>query len=240
MKKKCIVLPVVSVIVVSTLYLLLLRFPYPLFEHVERINNLRIYYHHDRSGKINEVARNAFSLISASSLYRDKDEYSVCLTDTVAEYTLYTLKFRQSGGFYNVAGNCFIRPSDIGKNRVITHRGVLTDGSRPLHYYIAHEVTHGMTCNRYGIIEYFKIPEWIREGVAESTARENPDFKTLIIMNRAHSAEFDKHGSYLRYKLRVDYLLNVRKMSVPEILKYRVNSNELDHEIQEYANHSGI
>ena len=48
-----------------------------------------------------------------------------------------------------------------------------SDGPRPLHEYIAHEVTHMMVEDRIGIMASRRLPVWLREGYAEYVARSD-------------------------------------------------------------------
>ena len=223
------------IVSVCGLYLLLLKFPEPFFSRSVDAGNLSIYFNKGHDEDVAAVAERALNLLKKSALYNEKDHYRVFLTGSGAEFALYTNVFRNAGGFYNVVGNAFIRPSVPEKDRLIKPSGSLTEEDRPLHYFVAHETSHAMTHDRIGVIRYFMLPEWIREGVAESVARINPSFEKTVTMNEESPADLDGHGGYLRFKLRIEYLMRVKGLDVFEVFGFRGNVETLDKEIDAYS-----
>jgi hypothetical protein len=224
-----------AILAVCGLYLLLLKFPEPFFSRSVDAGNLRIYFNKGHEEDVSAVAERALNRLKKSALYNEKDHYRVFLAGSDAEFAMYTNVFRNAGGFYNVVGNAFIRPSVPEKDRLIKPDGSLTEEDRPLHYFVAHEASHAMTHDRIGVIRYFMLPEWIREGVAESVARINPSFEKTVTMNVKSPADLDGHGGYLRYKLRIEYLMRVKGLDVFGVLGFRGNVETLDKEIDAYS-----
>jgi hypothetical protein len=173
--------------------------------------------------------------LKKSELYNPHDAYRVFLTGSDFEYRLFTNFFSHSGGFYYALGNAFIRPSVPLLDRAINISGSLSDDDRPLHYYIAHEATHNMTQCRIGPFKYLGLPIWLREGIAESVSRENPGFEKLLSYCRDSSEKLVEHGGYLSFKLRVDYLINIKKINLYDLYNYKVDVSLLDQEISNYA-----
>ncbi|MBO3759870.1 hypothetical protein [Ciceribacter sp. L1K22] len=116
------------------------------------------------------------------------------------------------GGISDVylAGNIFIRPSDIGRNAIFppaSWRFSLAD--RPLSYFIAHEITHLDEVAALGRLAYWRTPAWLLEGYADHIGKgSNVDRVIAADALRREAPQMDpRNGVYNRYQLAVELLL---------------------------------
>jgi hypothetical protein len=231
---KKIVLSIVSFLALTLVaYVLLIAVPYPFFKNKVSNRNVHIYYGELPRDEVMKLAEDVVTIIRKSDLYDETDSYEIFIASSAFQYGFYTSIFYKSAGFYNAIGNTFIRPLSIRTNRLIKYDGSLADKSLTLQYVLAHETTHAMTAARLGMIRYLLIPEWLREGIAESASRAI-SFEELLRYKKTNDPQLNARGKYLLYALRVHYLRNVEQLDSKAILNNSYSEEDLDQRIDRY------
>lgn len=132
---------------------------------------------------------------------------------------------------YPLTRNVFIRNSNVALGQVFGPSGQPAAPPRTLSYFIAHEIAHTLTIERVGPLAYWRMPIWIREGVADHVglagrididehARRLRDGDP--VMNPARS------GHYARYRLLVAALLERKGWTLDRLLQSRMTLAEAE------------
>jgi len=106
-------------------------------------------------------------------------------------------------------------------------------GDRTLTYFIAHEVTHGMTAKGLGRYKLWKQPLWKVEGYADYIGKGTIDFNNYLIKFKNHDREmdWDKSGLYSEYHLMVAYLLDVKEISQKDLFNKDIKEQNVRKEL---------
>lgn len=218
-------------------YLALVIHPQPLFAHSLQRGNVVLYARQPLPAEATPILDDAVARIRRSPLYDATRTHHVFLCDTPATYALFTLWAHRSGGVTDTwaFGNAFIRPTNIGHNRVIGASGVEKGGDRTLAYYLAHELTHAITADHTGRLRYRSLSAFQTEGYADYVAFAAPvDLAKGRADLIANTPDMDprRSGHYDRYRLLVGYLLQDRKMSVDELLAQRLDRAAVERQVR--------
>ena len=111
--------------------------------------------------------------------------------------------------------------------------GTSIPGDRTLTYFIAHEVTHGMTGKKLGRRRLWDEPLWKVEGYADYIGKGMTDFDNYLKKFKKHDREMDwsRSGLYCEYHLMVAYLLDIKGISQKELFYTNINEQELRKEL---------
>jgi hypothetical protein len=210
--------------------------PQPLFAHTRQVANVVLHARDPMPPETEALLHDVVRRVSRSPLYEQGRMYHVFLCDTPELFALFALWDRGVGAISQVhlAGNVFIRPASIARNRVIRRSGADTPGERTLVYFIAHEIAHTMTADRVGRWRYFKLAAFQQEGYADYVAFARPTDlargrDALAAGGREMSPK--QSGLYLRHELLVAYLLDRQGMSVEELLARPIEAKAIEREL---------
>jgi len=132
--------------------------------------------------------------------------------------------------FYPATRNVFIRQSDIDADRVLRGGGPVPP-PRTLAYYGAHEIGHSLIGERIGAVANRRLPEWIREGVADYIGFGGAvDIDALTRSLLAGDPDLDpaRSGLYARYRLLVAWLIEREGWSIDRLLASRMTQAEAE------------
>ena len=206
------------------LYLLLLCFPQAFFNSSVRANNLALYS--DQPFSL-EAGRHVLELVaeklSASPLYSTEQSHQAFICNAGWRQRLFFNRNYGVGGLnqYPVTRNVFLRDALIDENCLIGPKGSPVPGDRTLDYFIAHEITHTLTAQAAGWVDYYKLPQWVREGYADYVGKGtafNYDEAKRAFLAEVPEMDWQKTGLYWRYHLLVAYLLDKQHWSVQRLL----------------------
>jgi hypothetical protein len=158
-------------------------------------------------------------------LYAGHPRENIFLCDHFWRYELLTNLHSNAGGnAYGFAPeNAFLRKADIALNVLFRKDGRTPSGpDRPLSYFMAHEITHGLTARFLGFWAASHLPVWKSEGYADYVGKGGDfDFKENLALFKQGDSALDPKASglYLRYHLLVAELLDRRNLTVEEMLK---------------------
>src|SRR6185312_14485845 len=135
-----------------------------------KFQNLVLYSDYELPPEANHVLKLAHAQIAQSPLFKPARIYRVYLCNTLGRRYLYMHGAAGGTNLYPIRAS-FLSPADIPADRLLKPDGKPAPENRPLHYFIAHEVTHEMTGEALGPAKYRELPAWIREGYADYVAK---------------------------------------------------------------------
>ena len=206
------------------LYLLLLCFPQTFFNSSVRANNLALYsdqpFSPDAGTHVLELVAEK---LSASPLYSPQQSHMAFVCNARWRQRLFFNRNYGVGGVnqYPVTRNIFLRDALIDENCLIGPRGNRVPGDRTLDYFIAHEITHTLTAQAVGWVDYYKLPQWVREGYADYVGKGaafNYDEAKSAFLADVPEMNWEKSGLYWRFHLLVAQLLDRQHWSVQRLL----------------------
>ncbi len=214
----------------------IIAYPEPL--HAYHAEHGRLRLHSDRPfdadrgrALLAEVERR---LAAAPPELRDPDSiYRVIVSNSEWRRRLTFLWSYGAGGvnYYPLGGAVFIRQADIAGGFVQRSDGTPVPAPRTLAYYAAHEIGHSLIGKRFGALANWRLPVWIREGLADYVGFGGEvDIDATIARLRAGDRELDPQasGHYARYRLLVAYLLEREGWSVDRLLRSNLSQEEAE------------
>jgi hypothetical protein len=202
----------------------LLCFPEPFFPYIVRADNLVL--HSDRpfsEAAARGVLKSATAKLARSALYSSAREHNIYICNSQWRQRIFFNKDYGAGGVaqYPITANVFLRDARIEDNRLDSPSGTPVMGTRTLDYFVAHEVTHQLTGNALGPLRFFRSPQWVLEGYADYVGKGNAfdyaETKRAFLAGNAN-LDWKRSGLYLRFHLLVAYLLDHRRMTIPQLL----------------------
>lgn len=191
----------------------LLMHPQPLFAHSLADGRLEVWSDEafdDAAGR--RLLADVDSRISRSPLDKHDGVHRIFVVNTAWRARLLFLWGYGAGGlnYYPITRNVFLRRSDIDKGLLSKPSGGFTEPPRTLAYYAAHEIGHSLTGEAVGPLRYHRLPQWVREGLADYIAL--PDAQDAEALHAKLDAgdpsmDFRKSGLYARFRLLVTLAL---------------------------------
>jgi hypothetical protein len=173
-------------------------------------------------------------LLRASGLPASSRVHRVFLTASPRQFAFFAN--RGYGAFavnYPVVRTLFLAPSDLQTGRIRANRA--EHHTRRLSAVLAHEITHTLTEEELGIWGAFRLPEWKREGVSDYVARESSfDIHRGIALLRQGQTDSTRAFEYLRARLMIAYLVEVRGMTLREVLRANLDPDFLAGHLRTY------
>lgn len=137
------------------------------------------------------VLSRADARLKTSAINQPGARYRVFLTD--GGWRWHVLAFGADGAFAlirAISGSIVVNRSDTAADRVTN--GQTIGGARPLSQVIAHEATHNLLRDRYGIFVDLTTPQWLREGycdyVGGGGSLSDADVAMLTARHQPHPA----------------------------------------------------
>ena len=222
-----VVLQVASTFIAAALLCVLavgsvLAFPQPLFPY--QIERGRLQLLSDRpfepaAGErlLAEVQRR----LAALPIKPGDETHRIVIAQTEWRRRLVFLLNGRAGGLnYFPLRNVFLREADIASDRLLRKSGPVPP-PRTLAYYGAHEIGHSLIGERVGALANWRLPTWIREGVADYIGFGGKvDIAALTEAMLAGNSALDpkKSGFYARYRLLVAWMLSQEGWSIDHLL----------------------
>jgi hypothetical protein len=221
--KKAIRAFLLSLIAVASAYAMCLSFPEPFFRNHVEYENILLYSDRAIPREALLILRKVRQRLLKSAVYDPRQKCRVFICNDLARFKFFAnYKYRVGGLNYELfKRNSFLRGANIAHDRLIGPSGNEVPGERTLTYFITHEIMHGVIAARTSIFNYYRLPEWIKDGYADYIARECFDFGENLAKFRNASLEMDPltSGLYLKYHLFVAYLLDIKKIGTGKLLK---------------------
>lgn len=210
-----------------------LAYPQPLFSyHVER-GRLAVYSDLPFDAKKAEALLDEVDYrIARSPLDRSDGVHRIFIANAPWRARLTFLWTYGAGGvnFNPLTRNVFIRRSDVDADRVLTSLGPVPP-PRTLAYFAAHEIGHSLITERIGAVANWRLPVWIREGLADYIAFGGKvDVAALTRAFHAGERDLDpkRSGLYARYRLLVAQFLEHEGWTIDQLLASRLPQREAE------------
>jgi len=203
----------------------LLSLPQPFFHTSVKAKNLSLYSDQPFTP---ESGQRVLELVEAklakSPLYAAEQQHLVFICNARWRQRLFFTYVYGAGGvnYYPFTTNVFLRDSIIEENCLIGPKGGRVPGDRTLDYFIAHEITHTLTGQAVGPIDYHRLPQWKREGYADYVGKGatfNYDEAKRAFLADDPKMDWAKSGLYWRFHLLVAHLLEKQHWSAQQMLE---------------------
>ena len=211
------------VFVAAALWIGVLAFPQPMFEHRLSHGQFDIWSDRPIPPEIRPILDDVTRRLERSELYDARQRFRLFCRNDDWRMALYSQRFSSApGGVADtwLTRNIYLRRSDIAANRIFPPTGELADAAaRPLAYFIAHEATHVMEARAFGRLMALRYPSWLREGYADYVGKgDGFDFDENRRMLIAGDPLLDPaRGLYRRHHLLVALLIDRDGLSVRTI-----------------------
>lgn len=213
-------------VAISAATVALLAYPEPLYAHTATSGRLSL--HSDRPFPVStgqavlaDIERRIG--VAPAGLADPDSTYRIFVSNDETRRRLTFLWNYGAGGvnYYPIAGSVFIRQADIDRDRLLRSDGSDVPSPRTLAYYGAHEIAHSLIGRRVGAIANWRLPVWIREGLADYVGfGGDVDIVSLTEQLRSGHRDLDPaaSGLYARYRLLVAWMLEREGWTVDELL----------------------
>lgn len=205
----------------SSVYLLLLAYPHPLFAHELTSAGITVHSTQPIPEAMKTTLERARARLDRSPLSAGTRDVHVFICDSPWLFGLFARQNYRVGGVADwlVGQHVFLRKSDMQNDRLIGPSGRPASADRPLSYFIAHELMHVANARAVGRWGYARMPQWVDDGYADYVARDI-DLGDALSRMKEGARELDplRSGLYLRYQLMVAYLLEKQAVPLSELL----------------------
>ena len=229
----------------------IILFPQCLFADKMEYKNITVYSNDKIPGDIQTVLDNAINLLKQSEIYDSNFKYNIILSYN-SFYNEIDDKLLGAGpAARTTLKNVIIKVKIDAKNNlafITFHKACETN----LTELIAHEMTHCLQANKYGILKFnpFKYPAlWKLEGYPEYIAKR----KELSSKDHSLSGDIDRYinlekkandiwilsedcgcevpNYYYKGRLMTEYLIDIKHLSYDKILKDTISENAVFQEM---------
>ena len=205
------------------LYIFLLIFPELVFANQFSWGRFTVYYHHKNQNpeQLKSIISDAETLLKASPLEKEMGQQKIFLTSSFTEFTFFAPQARKAFAVnYPLTQNIFIATSDILKNR--SFRNGKTHNTRSLSSVIAHETTHSLIDNHFGVFRArWRIPQWKKEGyceyIAQETSMDQQKGLSLFCQNDSISSPAFE---YFKATLKTRFILEQENVSLASFFNH--------------------
>ena len=178
------------------------------------------------------LLRDCEALLERSPIKPESLRYHVYVTNDDWRHRLFFLMRAKPLGltyYYGFGGSAFLGGANFETGRIV-HWRYVAPPPRTLAYFCAHELTHVITGEHVGMAAFLRMPDWVREGIADYVGFEHrQSFERLreaLGERPVDNRMMQTYGSYPRYRLLVTYFLEKKNWSVDELLATRLSEDE--------------
>lgn len=207
-------------------------------------NNFSIYHNKTLDPLFVATLDQATTLLKTSEFYNNNLRLDICLNDGSNYPTIIKLIRGQAfaWGFYD-------KVVMQGKMSCRNNFVELNDYKWNLTQLLAHEMTHCLQFDKSGLWKskpVANISNWKWEGYAEYVARQNANQKSLL-KNIDRLQQTDRNSweiifedntiaprEYYNYWILVEYCLDIKKMSYPQLLKGTISEQTVKQEMMKW------
>jgi hypothetical protein len=230
---------------------IIILFPQALFANKLTHNRFAIYSNDKIDENIKIVLDNALSLVQKSELYDSNYKYNIILSYN-SLFDKIDDKLAGTGPAARSRGNNIIIKVRIDSKSNLAFPTFHKACEENLTCLLAHEMTHCLQLNKYGIIKFnpFKHPElWKLEGYPEYISKQKKfsgkNYSLISVINRYQNLKnkatdiwiSSEDGGcevpdyYYKGKLMMEYLIDIRHLSYDQILKDTASENTIYREM---------
>ena len=209
-----------------------LAYPQPLFAYHVEAGRLSLYSDVAFDPAAGRAVLDEVAARLARSALDDRAPHRIFVANAEWRRRLLFLWGYGAGGinFYPVGGGVFLRQADIAADRLLHAScagnpfpacGTPVAPPRTLAYYAAHEIGHDFIAERIGPVANWRLPKWIREGMADYIGfASQVDVDALRAAWKRGDPDLDpqRSGTYARYRLLVAWFLDREGWTIDRLL----------------------
>lgn len=208
----------------GVLYLLILCFPEAVFAHSLSYKHFQVYATTLVTPRIRAVLDETDRKLTASPINDPSITHHLFLCPNRAAFgALYPVGVHALAFNVPVVHNIFVRPANISQDIFLRDEGParasILNGTRTLGGTLAHECTHTLLENRFGFVGCRAMPAWKNEGYCDYVADQHAYDAVLgLSLLRRRRSDPAPAFVYFKYWLAVKYLMDVRKLTVDQLI----------------------
>lgn len=225
------------IIILAAVFIVFILFPnLSFYRHHVSYKQFSIYADVEINNAIYNILDEVEVKLKNSEIYDSKLTFKIFISSDFKPYSIFSPSQKNAfAAAYPIINNIFISKTDIENNLV--QRNANEDNERTLSSVIAHEITHILIEEEIGIKANSKLETWKKEGYCEYISGESRlNLKKGInkVYNRSNS--FSPAFSYLKFRLLVTYLLDVKDYTFHSLIETEFNIKQLEDELINYSN----
>ena len=196
----------------------------------------KIYADIEINEAIYEILDEVDKHLKTSEIYENDLDFKIFISSGFKPYSIFSPSYKNAFAVtYPIIKNIFISKTDVENNLV--QRNADEDNERSLSSVIEHEVTHILIENEIGIKDNRKLETWKKEGYCEYISVESKlNLKAGIKKVYKDSNSSSPAFSYLKYRIFVTYLIDVKGHSFHSLVKTEFDLRQLEKELTDYCN----
>jgi len=212
-----------ALVIIIILYVGAITYPYILFKHSIKYKNIEVYSTKPIDSSIIKVLSSSFLKLDKTTIDDTTKIHEIFLCNNFTLYSCLAPTSRKAFGCnYIYLNSIFIAKCNVNKNE--SYKNDNTDNYvRNLDEVIAHEISHRLLLNKFGVWKNKWIENWKNEGFCETIGYGQIfnliEAKNFITKNK------NNNGHRVYYKkcfYAVSYLMTERKMTLNEIISSKI------------------
>ncbi len=223
------------IIIIAVIFIIFIIFPnLSFYRHQVNYEQFNIYSDTEINEAIYKILDSVEEKLKTSEIYADDLNYRIFISSDFKPYSIFCPSLKDAfAATYPIINNIFISKTDIENNLV--QRNADEDNVRSLSSVIIHEVTHKLIENEIGVKANRRLDIWKKEGYCEYVSVESKlDLKEGIKKVYSGSNSFSPAFSYLKYRIFVTYLLDIKGNSFQSLIKTEFDIGHLEKELMTY------
>jgi len=223
------------IIILAVIFIIFIIFPnLSFYRHQVNYKQFNIYSDTMINETIYKILDTVEEKLKKSEIYADDLNYRIFISSDFKPYSIFCPSLKDAfAATYPIINNIFISKTDIENNLV--QRNADDDNERSLSSVITHEVTHKLIENEIGIKANRRLEIWKKEGYCEYVSVESTlNLKAGIRKVYKGSNSFSPAFSYLKYRIFVTYLLDIKGNSFHSLIKTEFDIEHLEKELMNY------
>lgn len=210
-------------LLLTILVITLVFHPEIFFPYRTRLGPIDLYSDTPMPSGTTQVLERALAKIRASDLFDSTLRFEIHACRSSWRFRLFSLGNPEAGAvtWKRPSAKIFVRPGDWNNDRILPPAswifarapGGLDD--RPLHYFLAHEMTHALQAASFPG-RNLSEPAWLSEGYADYVGKgASFDFEADLALWRHGDPRLDpRNGLYRLHHLKVAYLLDRKHLRI--------------------------
>ena len=190
-------------------------YPVVLFSSKYDYKNLTLYTHDPLTKSPDRLLSDIYAKISADDFYDPGQNFEVYLTGSYKEYSFLAPFCRKEFAcVHPINSKVFVVSADIDKN--ISYGPTGAGMGRVLESVIVHEIVKAQIKNKVGVLSYFGMSDWRKEGYAEHVAMETGHLNPAAFCSGDGT---DPAIPYLKNRLIVEMLRVEDEIRYPALIE---------------------
>ncbi len=224
------------IIILAAIFIAFIIFPnLSFYRHHINYKQFNIYADIEINEEIYEILNKVDKQLKTSEIYDNNLSFKIFISSGFKPYSIFSPSYKDAFAItYPIINNIFISKTDIKNNLV--QRNAEEDNKRSLSSVITHETTHKLIENEIGIKANKKLETWKKEGYCEYISGESTlNLKAGINKVYQESNSSSPAFNYLKYRILVTYLMNIKGHSFHSLVETEFDLRQLEIELTNYG-----